>query len=149
MSWTLPYSRQIAPTTDEGAVVITAPSSDSRSKIHVAGKMVMEEWKNTMLTYVNLIMLIITIVGLYFIYKKRMENEKYFIGKIIFYFCLGNSYIGFGKFRFPVWALLMLLFMSEKLNLKSKRLAILLGLFSFFITYYLFLRGYKTIFSVS
>jgi hypothetical protein len=72
-----------------------------------------------------------------FLARKKDESEAYFLPKIIGCFLLGSFAFTFNGFSLPLGFFVYLLFLRPKLNVDVKRVAALLGVIAFILTYWI------------
>ncbi|MBT2684980.1 hypothetical protein [Bacillus sp. ISL-37] len=84
---------------------------------------------------------VILIASFIFLLQKKDDTEAYFPLKIIGYFLLGSFAFNLNQVSLPLGFILYLLFFRPKLNAHVKRMAAVLGVFSFIIVYWIFPFG--------
>ncbi|MBS8266465.1 hypothetical protein DYI25_18755 [Mesobacillus boroniphilus] len=84
---------------------------------------------------------VILIASFIFLLRKKDDTESYFPLKIIGYFLLGSFAFNLNQVSLPLGFILYLLFFRPKLNAHVKRMAAVLGVFSFIIVHWIFPFG--------
>lgn len=80
---------------------------------------------------------VILIASFIFLLRKKDDTEAYFPLKIIGYFLLGSFAFNLNQVSIPLGFILYLLFFRPKLNAHVKRMAAVLGVFSFIIVHWI------------
>ncbi|WP_102261266.1 hypothetical protein [Mesobacillus jeotgali] len=86
---------------------------------------------------------VILLVSFIFLLRKKEDTEAYFPLKIIGYFLLGSFAFNLNQVSIPLGFILYLLFFRPKLNAHAKRMAAVLGVFSFIIVHWIFPFGFN------
>ncbi|GAM15122.1 hypothetical protein [Mesobacillus selenatarsenatis] len=84
---------------------------------------------------------VILIASFLFLVWKKDDAEPYFPLKILGYFLLGSFAFNLNQVSLPLGFILYLLFFRPKLNAHVKRMAAVLGVFSFVIVHWIFPFG--------
>ncbi|MBZ9687342.1 hypothetical protein G9F72_013500 [Clostridium estertheticum] len=83
--------------------------------------------------YINVFFTVVLILGLVIIYRKREFSENLLFVKLLCYYLLGSFRFNLNKLSVPLGFILYLVFFHPKLNARSKRYAVLLGLLLYII----------------